>query len=46
MSMAKGLAEEGAGVADVACGDELADAAGGDGASAQGAGGVDADGEA
>jgi len=33
-------------MADVTGGDELTDAAGGDGASAQGSGGIDADGEA
>ena len=42
----EGMAQERAGLADVACGDALADAAGGDGVAAQVAGRVDVDGEA
>jgi len=42
----EGAPEEGAGVGDVACGDELADAAGGDGGAANNAGSVDGDAEA
>ena len=42
----EGAAEQSAGVADIACGDEGADAAGGDGAPRKMRGVIDADGEA
>ena len=42
----EGAAEQSTGVADVSSGDEMADAAGGDGVAAEDARGVDGDGEA